>query len=653
MKRINNVVVILSVSGLLLLFAGQAGGAFFFDDFETDTSAEYIYTDTFGSGGNFDISGGTLNVNPAGGNTADVFHKTAQLEAGEVVSVFAPESNPRDFYLTVSTITRGPNIGTEDGIRFCVPDSANFRARIYRDGVHESIYYATADAAKDLTLYIYRDTATEYRVGYDAGEGIIVLDTITINETASATGLYIGVEAYHMDTRAFDNLKISFTVTPDPADGEDNVPVDKTLGWTIGGSGIPDALYDVYLGTDPNESDPDWYGNNKEADQISSTTYTHDLDFLYETTYYWRVDVYEPNTGGDYTVHTGSRWTFTTAPPTPVIISNPVSVTVAEGDTAEFIIVGSKVDTYTWYKESDPETEILSGPDANSLIISPVQQTDEDYYYCVLENEAGSEQSESARLMTKRLVGQWKLNGDLTDSVGTRDGDIADPNFVADSVDGGGSYQFYGDGRFIQIADSTEFFSFYPQGFTVNAWVKTQQTGWQCLVTKRDDTVTPNLGFNLYATADYNTSDMTMRELGTAEGTGLVNVADGQWHMITGTYDPDTGIVELIIDGRVDGQAGPYTKTLTPDTMPLIFGVSSLGGASSLDGLMDDVRIWNYPLDHITIGVEYTDMVGGTVCIDDVGLEYDYDGNCIVDLADFATFAASWLNCREVPTCIQ
>ena len=36
------------------------------------------------------------------------------------------------------------------------------------------------------------------------------------------------------------------------------------------------------------------------------------------------------------------------------------------------------------------------------------------------------------------------------------------------------------------------------------------------------------------------------------------------------------------------------------------------------------------------------------VCLNAVELWYDFDDDCDVDLADFATFAATWLNCNRV-----
>lgn len=199
---------ILLLAALLPTTALADGEPIFLDDFSSDTSANYIGTVTYGSSGTFNISGGTLNLAPGVSSTFDVFHNTAQLEAGQFVSVFAPAANPRDFYLTVSTTTRGPNTGTEDGIRWQVLTSGTFRSRTYRDASCTNIDYSSSDAALDLTLYVFRDSETSYRVGYDAGSGIIILDTLTITQTAGTAGLYVGLEAYTSGTRSFDNLLI-------------------------------------------------------------------------------------------------------------------------------------------------------------------------------------------------------------------------------------------------------------------------------------------------------------------------------------------------------------------------------------------------------------------------------------------------------------
>jgi hypothetical protein len=187
--------------------------ALYIDDFSTDTSANYIATDTYGSGGSFAISGGTLNISPAGGNTHNVFHKTAQLEAGEFVTTTISAGSSQSF-LTISSTTLGPNTGSEDGIRWYLDNGTTLKSRTYRDGANTDVDYAYAGSG-DLTLYIYRDDATTYRIGHDSGSGIVINDTITITETAADTGLFVGFEGYAGSTRNFQNLEIA--AIPEPS----------------------------------------------------------------------------------------------------------------------------------------------------------------------------------------------------------------------------------------------------------------------------------------------------------------------------------------------------------------------------------------------------------------------------------------------------
>lgn len=189
--------------------------ALFIDDFSADTSANYTATNTFGIGGSFDISGGTLNLTPGSGNTYDVFHNTAQLEAGEFVTTTISTGASQTF-LTISSITRGPNTGSEDGIRWYLDDGTTLKSRTYRNGSATDVTYAYAGSG-DLALYIYRDDATTYRIGHDSGSGIVINDTITITETAADTGLFVGFEAYQPPTRNFQNLEIAAIPEPTTA----------------------------------------------------------------------------------------------------------------------------------------------------------------------------------------------------------------------------------------------------------------------------------------------------------------------------------------------------------------------------------------------------------------------------------------------------
>ena len=56
----------------VLLLSVGAARADMIDTFETDTSANYVLSQSYGSGGTFNVSGGTLNLIPGSANTVSV-----------------------------------------------------------------------------------------------------------------------------------------------------------------------------------------------------------------------------------------------------------------------------------------------------------------------------------------------------------------------------------------------------------------------------------------------------------------------------------------------------------------------------------------------------------------------------------------------------
>jgi len=93
-----------------------------------------------------------------------------------------------------------------------------------------------------------------------------------------------------------------------PSNGASNVSVDAVLDWE---AILPfynePPTYTVYFDTD---SDP----NNGTIVNINDSGITsYDPDLTYNTTYWWRVDVTDPNSGGPVT-YQGETWLFTTAP---------------------------------------------------------------------------------------------------------------------------------------------------------------------------------------------------------------------------------------------------------------------------------------------------------------------------------------------------
>lgn len=184
--------------------ATSANAAPFLDDFSSDTSASYTGTDTFGSGGAFSVSGGTLSLDSAGGNTFTVFHNTAKLEVGETLSVDISRTGG-DIRLSVSTAAVGPNFGGNNGFRLKYTGSTTIQAQAYGGG--NTNFSDLTIASSDITLFITRDDADTLIFGHNSGAGDVTLGSRNVTGLP-AGGLFVGVESFGDFTNTFDNLQI-------------------------------------------------------------------------------------------------------------------------------------------------------------------------------------------------------------------------------------------------------------------------------------------------------------------------------------------------------------------------------------------------------------------------------------------------------------
>ena len=85
MKRICSTLI-----AAALTLASTAFAASLVDDFDTDTSADYTGSDSFGSGGSFTVDDGNSNalrILTGANNTYSVVHTNSSLDVGERYSI--------------------------------------------------------------------------------------------------------------------------------------------------------------------------------------------------------------------------------------------------------------------------------------------------------------------------------------------------------------------------------------------------------------------------------------------------------------------------------------------------------------------------------------------------------------------------------------
>ncbi len=131
-----------------------------------------------------------------------------------------------------------------------------------------------------------------------------------------------------------------------------------------------------------------------------------------------------------------------------------------------------------------------------------------------------------------------------------------------------------------------------------------------------------------------------------------IALADGQWHMYAITVSSADG-AEIFIDANSIGTDSTIKgSSFNPDTNIHLgsrcdYNIDRyFGNSAADDGLLDDVRIYNYPLSSDDIDLLYQGSNPSLppsqyICIENP--PGDLNDDCIVNFLDYALLAADWL----------
>jgi hypothetical protein len=124
---------------------------------------------------------------------------------------------------------------------------------------------------------------------------------------------------------------------------------------------------------------------------------------------------------------------------------------------------------------------------------------------------------------------------------------------------------------------------------TVEAWIKGDSASTILFIYDRIET---NDGYGLIVNPD-GTAGFEVN----GGGTGLVNssltVLDGAWNHVAGTYDKDSGMLYIYVNGVPNGSTA-YSSPITYDPEPRNrIGGTGGSGNRHFEGEIDEVRVWN------------------------------------------------------------
>ncbi len=420
-----------------------------------------------------------------------------------------------------------------------------------------------------------------------------------------------------------------------------------------------------------------------------------------DSLYFWRVDESISNSAPtDAATVTGPIWVFETPPSIPIILNAPESLRVFDSEAAASLACkfsSLSEPTVQWYKVGD--TNPLSAGGNISISISQDGSTytstlqiatpsisDEGEYYCEITNSADTVSSDNAYLIIKRLLAQYDFENTLAPTAGEADAPtgigksmagLVDPNELqaADiTLDFETGFDSLGQAV---VIDADEFIDFSTEGYpkagavdgglglgmdagTFVCWIKPTSIG--ILYQNFNDGNASGISASLEADSSAriyvrSENNHNVEILGKPDRPEY-DIFDGNWHMFAFTWE--AGKTSTVY---VDGQ--PVASGSTANNTPFAqWQYSVLLGAGrqtanrqflqpEFAASVDYLRIYNYKLDEETNDVfaqEYLDATGIVPClnVNFDGVQYNFDNSgssyCRIDLADFAVFAASWLD---------
>ncbi len=412
--------------------------------------------------------------------------------------------------------------------------------------------------------------------------------------------------------------------------------VDGSLFWNSGENS--DASQNIAQLTMSFSTDGITFGNpitlNPEIITLGSGSYPGEafiFDAPVQATHVKLSDIVNNGHASDWAVINEIR--FAGSVLSPLVTTHPVSQTVAAGTDVTLSVEADNVTTYQWYEET---AGLLTDETNPELLLSNVQLAAEGSYYCVVGNgnPIADVTSNSARVLTERLMAHWDFDGDLIDEVAGNIGTVAGNETYDAGIIGSNAFSF--DSVTMITAADPDYFNFFDAGLTVSVWIKVDAAQGYGNYLHKDGAYWMNTGSDMNAFCSTGSG-----AIGSA-GTGADALADLGWHLTTMTYDAATTMFKYYFDGQYQGQF--ETTPLPTDYDALL----SLGNYQYV-GLMDDLKVYNNPRTLKQIAEDYVAGVPTAYrCIDAVALRFDSNGDCEITLVDLAAFSLDWLNCSRV-----
>jgi hypothetical protein len=200
------------------------------------------------------------------------------------------------------------------------------------------------------------------------------------------------------------------------------------------------------------------------------------------------------------------------------------------------------------------------------------------------------------------LVGEWKLDGNTTDSWGNNNGNNNGGTLITDESQcvSGGCISFDGSNDFIAILNNSTI-DFGTGDISISFFVKVDSNSLVSSIMDKGGDI------GRFWVVYYESTDTiwTNCYFGTGKDFWLEgnNAVSGKWHHVVATFDKD-GFEKLYIDGVLDNQIDISSAALDSwnSTNNLLF---SSGTYNFFKGFIDEIQLYNATLPETAIKQNY------------------------------------------------
>jgi len=269
---------------------------------------------------------------------------------------------------------------------------------------------------------------------------------------------------------------------------------------------------------------------------------------------------------------------------------------VHPGETAEFSVEAPVAASYQWYKGGVALANggDISGANTATLRIANAEAADEGSYHCAATGAGETLNSRARQLWVRPMqqLGQWDLDGNVTDSVNTNNGtSYGSPTYPGGMI--GQAINLDGIDDYVQLPAGVGM----AKDITVATWVNWDGGDvWQRIFDFGTGTyqymfLTPKSGDGTLRLAFRDAVNGVSSE----QRVDTAVLPTGQWvHLAAVLHD---GLATLYVNGHAVGSTPvPVTDPIDfPPTQNYI-GKSQFND-SLFDGRIDDFRVYNYALD--------------------------------------------------------